>query len=154
MLRDVRIQAADFSVGDEIDALRGRLAGEVGALSLFCGLVRDRHAGDAVDALELEHYPGMTEASIGRILDRAESRWPLQASTVVHRVGRLAAGDQIVLVLVAGAHRKAALDSTAFIIDFLKTDAVLWKKEIKGHTERWVESRSDDYERADNWRSR
>jgi molybdopterin synthase catalytic subunit len=149
---DVRIQQEDFSIGDEVTRLRAVHGGALGAIATFCGYVRDHHAGVPVDGLYLEHFPGMTEASIERILERAARRWPLQAAVVIHRVGQLAPGDQIVLVLAAAAHRAPALEATAFVMDFLKTDAVFWKKESSGAESRWVESRRDDYERAREWR--
>jgi molybdopterin synthase catalytic subunit len=154
MLRDVRVQGADFSLGEEMDRLRRDLGGELGAVSVFCGLVRDHHRGAGVDGLFLEHFPGMTEESIDRILEQAAERWPLQAAVVIHRVGQLAPGDQIVLVMSAAAHREPTLEATAFIIDFLKTDAIFWKKETSGGATRWVESRKEDFARARDWKAR
>jgi molybdopterin synthase catalytic subunit len=152
MLRTVRIQEADFSIGAEIASLRATVGSALGAVSLFCGLVRDRHESDPVSGLFLEHYPGMTEQSIEHIVDLAAERWPLQAITVVHRVGQLCPGDQIVLVLTASAHRDTALAATSFVIDLLKTDAVFWKKETVGQAGHWVESRRGDFARAEAWR--
>jgi molybdopterin synthase catalytic subunit len=159
VLCDVRVQEQDFSLGAELDHLRTVLGGRMGAVSTFCGLVRDREPDGgrpqpALDALYLEHFPGMTETSIQRIVDQATQRWALQAVVVVHRVGRLAVGDQIVLVLTAASHREPTLEATAFIIDLLKTDAVFWKKETWGTASRWVESRQDDHARVRGWRER
>jgi molybdopterin synthase catalytic subunit len=154
MLMDVRVQGADFSIGAEMDRLRRDLGGDLGAVSVFCGLVRDHHGGAGVDGLFLEHFPGMTEESIHRILERAGERWPLQAAVVIHRVGQLAPGDQIVLVMTAAAHRESTLEATAFVIDFLKTEAIFWKKETSGASTRWVASRADDHARARDWRAR
>ena len=120
----VRIQEKDFSLAREWDDLRQRVAGTAGGIVAFAGLVRDRaRAGEEVTKLFLEHYPGMTESSIERIINRAGERWPLQDVVVVHRVGDLAPGDQIVLVLAASAHRGAAFAGCEFIMDMLKTKA-------------------------------
>ncbi len=105
---EIRVSADDFDVGVEWQAQRTRVGGAAGAVATFVGLVRDRHANDPVQVLELEHYPGMTESSIELIVRQAETRWPLLDVVVVHRVGRMLAGDQSVLVQVASAHRPAA----------------------------------------------
>jgi molybdopterin synthase catalytic subunit len=149
---DVRVQHEDFSIGAEIARLRQTLGADAGALSLFCGLVRDFHGDSAVDGLYLEHFPEMTEDSIQRILAQAATRWSLQAAVVIHRVGHLAPGDQIVLVLTAATHRTPTLEATAFIIDLLKTEAVFWKKETTVAGGRWVESRAEDYDRVRDWK--
>jgi molybdopterin synthase catalytic subunit len=105
-----------------------------------------------VEALELEHYPGMTEASITGIVNEAAMRWPLLSAAVVHRVGKLAPGDQIVWVGIASAHREAAFSACEFVMDFLKTQAPFWKKEQSGASAHWVTARETDDKRADRWR--
>ena len=146
-MHDLRIQTEDFSMQAEWERLRRRLAGDVGAVAAFVGLVRDLH-GDGPTALTLEHYPGMTEKGIAAIVEEAERRWSLAAATVVHRVGRLRPAEQIVLVLTASRHRAEALAACAFIIDCLKTEAVFWKKESAGDAARWVEATGEDLKRA------
>ncbi|MGE0717784.1 MAG: molybdenum cofactor biosynthesis protein MoaE, partial [Alphaproteobacteria bacterium] len=118
----IRVQEADFDVGAEVAALTdGRTA--TGGVACFVGLVRDVAGGDAVSAMTLEHYPGMTEKALARIVADAEARWPLDGVTVIHRYGRLLPGDRIVLVATASAHREAAFESCAFLMDWLKTKA-------------------------------
>lgn len=123
--------------------------GNVGAVASFCGLVR---ADDGVDQLELEHYPGATEAALDRIARTASERWSLQAATIVHRVGPMRPGERIVLVLTAAPHRRDALDACAYLIDRLKTDAPFWKRETRGDDARWVEARDSDTAAAERWR--
>lgn len=123
--------------------------GNVGAVASFCGLVR---ADDGVDQLELEHYPGATEAALDRIARTASQRWSLQAATIVHRVGPMRPGERIVLVLTAAPHRRDALDACAYLIDRLKTDAPFWKRETRGDDARWVEARDSDTAAAERWR--
>lgn len=146
----VRVQEADFDIGAELAALT---AGNhrIGGLGVFVGLVRDVAGGDAVAGMTLEHYPGMTERQLEAIEVEARARWPLQASLIVHRVGRLEPGDNIVLVACASAHRQAALDATAFLIDWLKTRAPFWKLEETGDGERWVDARESDDAAAARW---
>ena len=151
VLRSVRVVADDFDVGVEWAALRSVLHGRSGAIAAFCGLVRDRADREPVSTLTLEHYPGMTEPSIEAIIDRAEARWPLDALWVIHRVGELAPADQIVLVLTASAHRDAAFAACQFVMDYLKTDAVFWKKETRDGVSHWVESTNADRQRASDW---
>jgi len=152
----VRIQTEDFDLGEELRALRSLPSGDlnpaIGAVASFVGLVRDINEGDAVAVLELEHYPGMTEKTIEAILDQASSRWPLQAIRVIHRVGRLHPTDQIVWVGAASAHREAALQACAFLMDFLKTQAPFWKKEATPQGPRWVEARASDDAAAERWK--
>jgi len=152
----VRIQTQDFDLGEELRALRclpsGALNPAIGAVASFVGLVRDMNEGDAVAVLELEHYPGMTEKTIAGILDEACSRWPLQAIRVIHRVGPLHPTDQIVWVGAASAHREAALQACAFVMDFLKTQAPFWKKEATPQGPRWVEARASDDAAAERWK--
>ena len=151
MLRSVRVVSEDFDVGMEWAALRAALHGRSGAIAAFCGLVRDRADQKTVSALTLEHYPGMTEPSIDAIIDRAEARWALDALWVIHRVGELAPADQIVLVLTASAHRDTAFAACEFVMDYLKTDAVFWKKETRDGASHWVESTNADRQRASDW---
>lgn len=151
MRSEVRIRAADFDIAGEWAACRERCAGAAGAVAAFAGLVRDRASGSDVQGLYLEHYPGMTEASIERICAEAGSRWPLLDATVIHRVGELAPAEQIVLVLVAAAHRADAFAGCAFIMDCLKTDAVFWKKERRAAGDAWIESTAVDQRRRTAW---
>lgn len=150
----VRIDTDDFSVGDEYLALRERLGGRAGAIASFVGLVRDFHGASngALEALHLEHYPGMTERSIDAIIGRAGERWPLLDVVVIHRVGDLGPGEQIVFVQVAAAHRAAAFAACEFVMDYLKTDAVLWKREDLDTGSRWIEATTDDRDRVSGWR--
>ena len=149
----VRIQSEDFSLDCEWRGMRAGLDGGTGAVAAFIGLVREVR-GDTQTTLELEHYPGMTEDSIERIVAAAEERWNLIGALVIHRVGRLEPAEQIVLVLCASRHRAEAFAACEFIMDFLKTDAVLWKRESSGGGSRWVESSARDDERAAGWRQR
>ena len=147
----VRVQQADFDPGAELERLS---AGDtaVGGVASFIGLVRDMGGDDHVNAMTLEHYPGMTEKLLGEIEAEACRRWPLQASLIIHRYGRLAPGDRIVLVATASAHRQAALESCHFLIDWLKTKAPFWKLEETGDGEdTWVEARAEDDTAAERW---
>lgn len=153
----VRIQNGDFDVGGELSALRARLGASVGAVASFIGLVRDAGlsaAGErpAVRTLHLEHYPGMTERSIEAIVAEAEARWPLLDVVVIHRVGSLPPEAQIVYVQVASAHRAAAFAACEFVMDYLKTDAVFWKREDTDAGSSWVEATSGDRRRVEGWR--
>ncbi len=148
---DIRVCEADFDLGVEWAAQRERVGGDAGAMAAFVGLVRDRHEGDAVSALTLEHYPGMTEASIDAIVQQCAERWPVQDVVVIHRVGRLEAEAQIVLVLVAGGHRPEVFAACEYLMDYLKTDAVFWKREEAQQSARWVESTASDRERRKGW---
>lgn len=143
----VSVQREAFDIAAETLALE---AEGVGAVSTFTGIVR---GDDGVTAIELEHYPGMTEASLRDICDMAQARWDLAGCTIIHRVGRMAVGEPIVLVATASPHRAAALESCAFLIDRLKTDAPFWKKEHRGDAENWVEQKSGDVARANIWDS-
>jgi molybdopterin synthase catalytic subunit len=151
MYQQITIRHEDFDVGAEWQGLRARLGGSAGAMAAFCGVVRDQFGADAIDTLELEHYPGMTERSIERILADAGSRWTLDACVVIHRVGPLRPADQIVLVMIAARHRGEALAACQFVIDLLKTDAVFWKRERSQSRTRWVDSSQADHERAAEW---
>jgi molybdopterin synthase catalytic subunit len=147
----IRVQESPFDVGAEIAALSaGRT--DIGAVASFVGLVRD-HAGEqATLAMTLEHYPGMTEKKLAEIEAEAQARWPLQASLIVHRYGRMLPGEPIVLVATASQHRAAALEACAFLIDWLKTEAPFWKLEETGSAPRWVEARETDERAAARWR--
>ena len=147
----VRVQQADFDLGAEILALR-RANPAIGAIASFIGLVRDVNEGDAVSGMTLEHYPGMTEKALARIVEEAKQRWDIIDALVIHRVGELKPLDQIVLVAVAGAHRGAAFDACEFIMDYLKTQAPLWKKELTAQGARWVDARASDDQAAERWK--
>lgn len=144
----VRVQAESFDLGAE-SALLAAGRHDVGGIASFVGLCR---ADGGLAAMTLEHYPGMTERAIAAIAAEAERRWPLTGCTVIHRVGRLPPGEPIVLVLTASSHRAAALESCAFLIDWLKTRAPFWKREeFADGTERWVEAKDSDDEAAARW---
>ena len=144
----VRVQTDDFDVGAESRALQ---ADTVGGIALFVGTVRGLSSDNGVTAMTLEHYPGMTESELERIEAEARARWPLEDVTIIHRVGRLLAGDQIVLVATASAHRKEAFDAAQFIMDFLKTDAPFWKAEERDGKTSWVDARDSDSAARDRW---
>jgi molybdopterin synthase catalytic subunit len=146
----IRVQQDDFSVQQETDKLRAA-GNNVGAVASFSGLVRDMHEGTEVQALFLEHYPGMTERSLKAITDEAQQRWPLLGITVIHRIGELKAGEQIVLVAVSSAHRKAAFSACEFIMDYLKTRAPFWKKCLQADGAHWVEAKESDTEASARW---
>jgi molybdopterin synthase catalytic subunit len=146
----VRVQTEDFDVAREIALLRAGNA-RVGAVAAFIGIVRDMNEGDDVHALTLEHYPGMTEKALERIIDQARQRWDLVDALVIHRVGRLEPTDQIVLVIVTSAHRGEAFAACQFVMDYLKTQAPFWKKEATPGGERWVEARASDDDAARRW---
>ena len=145
------MQRADFSLGEEYGRLATRH--DSGAIVTFVGKVRDFNQGDAVKGLSLEHYPGMTEKALVDIVNQARARWPLQECTLIHRIGDLLLGDQIVLVAVSSAHREAAFEACPFIMDFLKTRAPFWKKELTAEgIQRWVEAKQSDDAAAARWR--
>jgi len=151
----VRIQTEDFDTGAEIAALR-RGNPKVGAVASFIGVCRDGNGGDANDGdavskMTLEHYPGMTEKALEKIVAEAKGRWNVMDVLVVHRVGELKPTDQIVLVAVAGSHRGEAFAACEFIMDYLKTKAPFWKKEQTAQGTRWVEARTSDDEAAQRW---
>lgn len=146
----VRIQAQDFDAGAEIAALRAGNP-KVGAVASFIGVCRDANDGDAVKKMTLEHYPGMTEKALEKIVGEAKDRWDVIDVLVVHRIGELQPADQIVLVVVAGAHRGEAFSACEFIMDYLKTRAPFWKKEETPRGTRWVEARESDGEAAGRW---
>ncbi len=123
----------------------------VGATTLFVGKVREMNLGDSVSGLYLEHYPAMTEKALQEIVDKARSRWELQRVAVIHRIGQLYTGDEIVLVGVSSAHRGNAYHANEFIMDYLKTKAPFWKRETTDHGDRWIEGRESDQQAANKW---
>jgi molybdopterin synthase catalytic subunit len=147
----IRVQAQDFDVGAELAALtKGRT--DIGGLASFVGLVRESSEAGALSTMTLEHYPGMTEKRLAEIEAEAGKRWPLSASLIIHRYGRLSPGDRIVLVATASAHRQAALESCQFLIDWLKTKAPFWKLEETQAGSQWVAARDADEQAAERWR--
>jgi len=140
----------DFDVGAEIARLRAGDRG-VGAIASFIGTVRDVNDDAAITGMTLEHYPGMTETALAEIVDEAHRRFDICDALVIHRVGALAPGDQIVLVAVTSAHRGMAFDACEYVMDLLKTRAPFWKKERMPDGERWVEARASDDEAAGRW---
>lgn len=148
----IRVQVQDFDIGAEIAGLtKGRT--DIGAVVTFTGLVRDVTGGASVASMELEHYPGMTERELARIEAEARSRWRLQASLIIHRVGKLSPGDNIVLVVTASAHREDAFEAAEFLMDYLKTRAPFWKREAGPEGDRWVEARASDDDAAKRWKT-
>ena len=146
----IRVQREDFDVGAELAALtRGNTA--IGGVASFLGLVRDMAGDERIRAMTLEHYPGMTERELEAIADEARRRWPLDAVLIVHRYGRLAPGERIVLVAAASAHREAAFESCHFLIDWLKTKAPFWKLEETPEGARWVDAQASDDDAAKRW---
>lgn len=150
-MADIRVQMADFDLTAECAALTaGRC--DIGGIASFIGTVRGHVGGRALESMTLEHYPGMTERAMRRIAEQAEARWTLLGVTLIHRIGALPPGANIVLVLAAAAHRQAALDATSFLIDWLKTAAPFWKKErfVTGE-EAWVDAREADTAAVSRW---
>ena len=146
----VRVQQAAFDPGAELNALHAANLG-VGAVTGFVGYVRDFNDGQDVAGMFLEHAPGMTEKALQKIVEEAGERWPLLKLEILHRVGRLEPGEPIVFVGAASAHREAAFDGCRFVMDYLKTRAPFWKKEITGDTEHWVEQKAADLDRTQSW---
>ena len=146
----IRVQAEPFDTGREVGRLHEGAPG-VGAVASFLGVVRDENDERTVGSMLLEHYPGMTERAIERIVRDAGSRWPLSAVTVIHRIGALSPGDPIVLVACASSHRGGAFRACEFIMDFLKTKAPFWKKESMPDGERWVGARGSDLDALGRW---
>jgi len=146
----VTVQTADFDLGVEVAALR-RGDPSVGAVAAFIGTVRDRNDGQGVSSMELEHYPGMTERAIEAMIDEAVRRFDIRAARVIHRVGLLQPQDQIMMVAVTSAHRGAAFQACEFLMDYLKTQAPFWKKELTPEGARWVDARSSDDAAIARW---
>jgi molybdopterin synthase catalytic subunit len=146
----IRIQEADFDIAREISALtKGRT--DIGAVVSFSGICRGSEGSERIAALTLEHYPGMAEAEIARHADTAMSRWPLTGVSIIHRVGRIAPGENIVLVLTASEHRQAAFAAAEFLMDYLKANAPFWKREESPGGTNWVDARHHDDKAAARW---
>jgi molybdopterin synthase catalytic subunit len=146
----IRLQHEDFDAAAEAARMaRGRT--DIGAVVTFTGICRDHEAGQGVSALTLEHYPGMAEEEIARHVAEAETRWPLNGVTVIHRYGRMVPGDNIVLVVTAAAHRAAAFAAAEFLMDYLKTRAPFWKQEERAGATAWVDAKQADDEAAERW---
>jgi molybdopterin synthase catalytic subunit len=145
----ISIQEPDFDLAMEYQALRRQSS--AGAIVTFCGLVRDLDNNENIAAIELEHYPEMTEKALQQIIDQAKARWDIQHARVIHRVGRLKANDQIVFVGVSSAHRRDAFSACEFIMDFLKTQAPIWKKQYSQQGEYWVDAKKSDGDAASRW---
>ena len=146
----VRVQTDDFDLGAEIQQMRQGQC-DIGAVASFLGTVRDIHLDSRISSMELEHYPGMTERALEAIEAKARARWPLDAVTIIHRVGVLQPCDQIVMVAVASRHRHAAFEACAYIMDYLKTRAPFWKKEATPDGAHWVDARESDFDAAARW---
>jgi molybdopterin synthase catalytic subunit len=146
----VRIQEHDFDLSVEVARLREG-DGQVGAVAVFIGTVRDLNEGSAVKQMTLEHYPGMTEAALEEIIEQAKSRWDLRNALIIHRIGSLKPQDQIVLVAVTSAHRGEAFSACEFMMDYLKTQAPFWKKEDTPDGARWVDARVSDDQALERW---
>ena len=146
----IRVQQADFNLQQESDALRAN-SHDIGAIVTFSGLVRSQQDGRAIQALFLEHYPGMTEKSLRDIAEQAGRRWPLLGVVIIHRIGELKPGEQIVFVGVTSAHRLAAFEACEFMMDYLKTRAPFWKKCLQEGNEHWVESKDSDQTASERW---
>jgi molybdopterin synthase catalytic subunit len=149
-MMSVRLQETDFDVGAEVASLLGGRT-DVGAVVTFAGICRGTESGEPISAIVLEHYPGMTEAEIERHVDEARQRWALLDVTVIHRHGRIAPGENIVLVITASSHRHDAFAAAEFLMDYLKTRAPIWKREERQGTSRWIEAKATDDEAAERW---
>jgi molybdopterin synthase catalytic subunit len=146
----IRIQQADFDIAREIAALtKGRT--DIGAVVSFSGICRGQEDGGTIAAVTLEHYPGMAEAEIARHTETAMARWPLTGLSVIHRVGRIVPGENIVLVLTASQHRQAAFAAAEFLMDYLKANAPFWKREESASGTHWIDARSHDDAAAARW---
>ena len=146
----VSVQTEDFDIAAEIDALSSADR-NIGAVVTFTGLVREMTDAGAIQTMELEHYPGMTERALEDIVEQAQTRWPLEGVRVIHRFGPLEPGDRIVLVVTASRHREAAFEAAAFLMDYLKTRAPFWKKEAGAHGADWVDAREADDKATARW---
>ena len=143
------VQTEDFDLASEVELIKSTNS-SIGAVVSFIGTVRDL-TSESLVSLTLEHYPGMTEKSLRSIAEKARKKWEIESVTIIHRVGTLGIGDQIVLVITSSKHRQAAFDSCNYIMDFLKTDAPFWKKEVSDKEERWVGKRESDEEQKKRW---
>ncbi len=146
----IRVQRNDFDIKDEIASLTRR-NDDIGAIVTFTGVVRSAGEQGRMQSLTLEHYPGMTEKELDRIEQEAQKRWPLSASLIVHRYGKLRPGDNIVLVITASSHRQAAFQAAEFLMDYLKTDAPFWKQECDDSGNNWVDARETDQSARRSW---
>ncbi|HLD68092.1 MAG TPA: molybdopterin synthase catalytic subunit MoaE [Pseudomonas sp.] len=149
----IRVMEAAFDPGAELNALHADQVG-VGAVVGFVGYVRDFNEGRDVSGMFLEHFPGMTENALAKIAEEAGQRWPLLNIEIIHRIGRLEPGEPIVFVGTSSAHREAAFEACAFVMDYLKTRAPFWKKEDTADGPRWVEGRASDQQAAQRWASK
>jgi molybdopterin synthase catalytic subunit len=147
----IRVQSEDFDPGVEIAKLHTTGRSDIGAVASFVGLVRGESHGERLISMTLEHFPGMTERELARIEAAARARWRLDDVVIVHRVGELKPGARIVLVATAAAHRAAAFEAAEFLMDYLKTRAPFWKRELRTSGEHWVEARDSDDEAAARW---
>ncbi|MEM8553551.1 MAG: molybdenum cofactor biosynthesis protein MoaE [Pseudomonadota bacterium] len=145
----MRVQSAPFDPGAELTAFSA-LPQDAGAVVSFTGVVRDSDTGGMV-AMEIEHYPGMTERAIGKIRDEAVARWSLEAAVIIHRHGRLTRGEPIMMVATAARHRVAAFEAAEFLMDYLKSRAPFWKKEIGGDGAAWVDAKDEDEDALSRW---
>ena len=143
------VQTEDFDLASEVELIKTTNS-SIGAVVSFIGTVRDL-TSESLVSLTLEHYPGMTEKSLRLIAEKARKKWEIESVTIIHRVGTLGIGDQIVLVITSSKHRQAAFDSCNYIMDFLKTDAPFWKKEVSDKEEKWVGKRESDEEQKKRW---
>ena len=149
MMDKIVVQTEDFDLTSEVELIKSTNS-SIGAVVSFIGTVRDL-ISESLISLTLEHYPGMTEKSLRSIADKARKKWEIESVTIIHRVGTLGIGDQIVLVITSSKHRQAAFDSCNYIMDFLKTDAPFWKKEVSDKEEKWVGKRESDEEQKKRW---
>ena len=148
MTPTIHVQRQDFDIADEIAAITAERT-DIGAVVTFTGLCRDEEG--RLVALELEHYAGMAEAELARVVEEARGRWPLQGATVIHRYGTIAPGENIVLVVTASAHRRAAFEAAEFLMDYLKTRAPFWKQVERAGSRSWVEAKAADDAAAERW---
>ncbi len=149
MMDKIVVQTEDFDLTSEVELIKSTNS-SIGAVVSFIGTVRDL-TSESLISLTLEHYPGMTEKSLRSIADKARKKWEIESVTIIHRVGTLGIGDQIVLVITSSKHRQASFDSCNYIMDFLKTDAPFWKKEVSDKEEKWVGKRESDEEQKKRW---
>ncbi len=151
MFLDIKIQAEDFSLDQQIEKLKSQCT-DTGAINAFVGLVREKGInGESLRFLEIEHYPGMSEKQIAIHVAEAEKRWPLLAVSITHRIGQIKVGEQIVSVVVASEHRREAFEACEFIMDYLKTNAPFWKKQVSDENEIWIETGDENFARLKKW---